>query len=208
MTRYGMVIDLHKCVACHACSVACKSNNNLPNGVWRNRIYTDGGEYMDTARGTYPNDLYRVHYPISCQHCSEPACVEVCPTGATSVREDGIVVIDSATCIGCQACMTACPYEARVLLPPEEDLAYVVDFPLGDADAPAHYPNTVEKCDFCVHRLERGEVPACMELCPGRARFWGDLDDPSSDASKALEGREYEQLSTEAGTSPNCYYLK
>ena len=206
MTRYAMAIDLSTCIACHACSIACKSNNNLPNGVWYNRVETDGGEYMDTARGTYPNDLHRMHYPISCQHCSKPACVAACPTGATYQRDDGIVATNQEDCIGCDSCITACPYDVRTLL--EEEPEYVVDFPLGDWDAPTHVANTVEKCTFCANRLERGEVPACMELCPGRARHWGDMDDPESDISKFLEGKEYERLLEDAGTEPNVYYVK
>lgn len=206
MTRYAMAIDLKGCIACHACSIACKSNNNLPNGMWYNRVETDGGEYMDTARGTYPNDLFRMHYPISCQHCSKPACMAVCPTGAIKVRDDGIVETVMDDCTGCGSCVTACPYNARTMV--EGEPGYVVDFPLGDWDAPEHIPGTAEKCTFCAHRLERGEVPACMEQCPGRARYWGDMDDPESEISKFLAGRTYERLLEEAGTEPNVYYVK
>lgn len=204
--RYGMAIDVDACAGCHACTIACKSNNNLPNGVLYHRVVTVGGDYVDTASGTYPDDLHKKHYPMGCQHCSKPACVEVCPTGASYIREeDGLVAINHDDCIGCGTCLTACPYEARTLVEGEPE--YVVDFPLGDWDAPAHKANTVEKCTFCVHRLERGEVPACMELCLGRARYWGDLDDPQSDISKFLEGKTYERLLEEAGTEPNVYYV-
>lgn len=206
MTRYGMVIDLKYCISCHACSVACKSNNNLPNGVWYSNVRTDGGAYMDTARGEYPKSLYRMHYPVNCQHCAKPGCVDVCPTGASYVREDGIVGIKQADCIGCKACVTACPYDVRTYI--EEEPGYVVDFPLGDWDAPKHVAGTVEKCTFCSNRIDRGEVPACMELCPGRARFWGDFDDPESEVSKLIATRPYEQLLVEAGTEPRVYYLK
>lgn len=205
MTRYGMAIDLKGCIACHACSVACKSNNNLPNGIWYNTVVTDGGAYMDTARGTYPNDLHRVYYPTSCMHCVNAACVEACPTGASFKREDGIVSINKDECIGCSACINACPYDVRTLL--GEDPGYVVDFPLGDWDAPAHVANTMEKCTFCANRIDRGEVPACMEMCPGHARFWGDLDDPESEVSKFLEGKEWIRLLEDAGTEPNVYYV-
>lgn len=205
MTRYGMAIDLHRCVACHACSVACKSNNNLPNDVWYTRVITDGGEYMDTARGTYPNDLHRVNYPVGCQHCSNPSCVANCPTGASFVRDDGIVSIDMEACIGCGTCVAACPYDVRTLI--EAEPAYVVDFALGDYDAPTHKAGTVEKCTFCANRIDRGEVPACMELCPARARYWGDLDDPNSDVSKFLAGKKATRLLEDAGTEPNVYYV-
>lgn len=204
--RYGMAIDISACAGCHACTIACKSNNNLPNGVVYHRVRTDGGTYVDTASGTYPKDLHKKHYPIGCQHCSNPACVAECPTGASYQREDGIVAIKQDECIGCGTCITACPYDVRTLI--EEEPEYVVDFPLGDWDAPTHKAGTVEKCTFCVNRLERGEVPACMELCPGRVRHWGDLDDPESDISKFLEGKKYERLLEDAGTEPNVYYVK
>lgn len=206
MTRYGMAVDLKYCIACHACSVACKSNNNLPNGVWYNHLSTDGGDYMDTARGTYPNDLHRVTYPITCQHCASPSCVAVCPTGATYQQEDGIVAINADECIGCGSCIQACPYDVRTLI--ESEPEYVVDFALGDWDAPAHKSGVVEKCTFCANRLARGEKPACMELCPGRARYFGDLDDPESEISKLIASRDYELLFEEEGTEPRCYYLK
>ena len=90
----------------------------------------------------------------------------------------------------------------------EEEPAYVVDFSLGDWDAPKHVANTVEKCTFCTHRLDRGDKPACMELCPGRARYWGDLDDPNSEINAFLEGKDYERLLEDAGTEPNVFYVK
>lgn len=204
--RYGMAIDIEACEGCHACTIACKSNNNLPNGVLYHKVMTDGGEYLHTARGTYPNDLHRRYYPTGCQHCTNAPCVANCPTGASYKREDGIVAIDQETCIGCGTCIQSCPYEARTLI--KEAPEYVVDFPLGDWDAPAHKANTVEKCTFCAHRLARGEKPACMELCPGRARYWGDLDDPNSEISKVLASREHESLMPEEGTEPNVFYLK
>lgn len=206
MTRYAMAIDLKNCIGCHACSVACKMNNNLPVDLWYNRVITDGGAYMDTASGTYPDNLHREHYPVTCQHCSNPACVEVCPTGASYVAEDGTVQIDQETCIGCNSCAEACPYEVRTLL--AEEPAYVLDFAMGDWDAPAHKANVMEKCTFCSNRRARGEAPACMDLCLGRARYWGDADDPNSEISQVLASRDYERLLESEGTEPNCYYLK
>lgn len=203
--RYGMAIDLTLCFGCTECAVACKSNNNLPNGVWWNRVHTEGGAHDDTAKGTYP-DLSMRHFPVSCQHCANPACEAVCPTGATSRNpETGIVSVDAEECIGCGSCIEACPYQVRVLNVGEP--AYAVDFMLGDYDAPKHMANTVEKCTFCANRLDRGEMPACMELCPGRARYWGDLDDPESDVRRAMEGRETMRLLEDAGTEPSVYYL-
>ncbi len=200
-----MAIDLRTCIACHACTVACKVNNNLPAGTIYNRVQTEGGAYLDTAAGTYPNDIQRVKRPVSCQHCSNPACVNVCPTGASHVLENGIVAIDTDACIGCKSCIQACPYDVRVVY--DEEPAYFVDHALGDWDAPAHVVKTADKCGFCASRLERGEVPACMDLCPGGARYWGDLDDPESEISKFLAENTWERYLEEAGTEPNCYYV-
>ncbi|WP_165247376.1 4Fe-4S dicluster domain-containing protein [Adlercreutzia sp. ZJ141] len=203
--RFGMAIDTSRCIGCHTCAVACKMSNNLPNDVWWNHIKTDGGKSIDTARGTYPDNLYQVYYPINCQHCSKPVCVSVCPTGASIQREDGIVVVDSEKCIGCGSCVTACPYDVRVLY--EEELNYSVDFAVGDSDAPKHVSGVMGKCNGCAHRVDRGEAPACMELCPARARYWGDLDDPESDVSKYLEGKKTERLFESEGTEPNVFYV-
>ncbi len=203
--KYGFAIDLSMCMGCHTCSVACKQNNNLPNGIWWNFVRTVGGPNKDTAEGTYPN-VSMYHLPVNCQHCDNAACVEVCPTGASHKREDGLVLINQEECIGCESCRTACPYDVRTLYPTE--LLYSVDFAVGDADAPVHVGGIVGKCTGCYHRIDRGEVPACMELCPGRARYWGDLDDPNSDVSKFLaSGVVAERLIEEAGTGPNVYYV-
>ena len=203
--HYGMAIDLQLCFGCTECAVACKSNNNLPNNMWWNRVLTDGGDYPDTAKGTYPQ-VSMAHYPVGCQHCANPACAKVCPVGATWRDEKtGIVVQDVDKCIGCRMCMGACPYSARTFN--WEEPAYAVDFPLGDFDAPKHVAGVVEKCTFCANRLARGEEPACMEHCPGRARYWGDLDDPYSDVSRAIAGRPTVRLLEDKGTEPSVYYL-
>ena len=139
-------------------------------------------------------------------HSSFALAVANCATGASYKREDGIVLVDSEACIGCGTCREVCPYDVRRLNP--EQLDYVVDFPLGDFDAPVHVPNTTSKCTFCANRIDREEMPACMELCPGRARYWGDIDDPASEISKFLEGKTPEVLDPEAGTSPNLYFVR
>lgn len=122
-------------------------------------------------------------------------------------EEDGIVTIDWETCIGCKTCITACPYDG-VRTYVDGEPSYFLDFAVGDASIPAHKANVVEKCTFCVHRVDRGERPACVDICRAMARFWGDLDDPGSDVSKLLAEREYDQLLAESGTGPNVYLLK
>ena len=204
--RLAMAIDTTKCIGCHACSVACKSNNNLPQDIWWNRVDTDGGESPDTARGTYPSDLHWRYLPINCQHCSKPLCVAVCPTGASQQDNDtGIVSIDNEACIGCGACLEACPYDVRTLV--GKSPGYAVDFPLGEWDAPKHIPDTMTKCTFCKNRLDRESIPACMELCLGRARYWGDLEDPTSEINQYLEGKNYEFLHEDSGSEPNVFYI-
>ena len=131
--------------------------------------------------------------------------MRVCPTKATFKRDDGIVTVDEETCIGCKSCMEACPYDVRRLI--ENEPEYYLELPIGDPAAKSHKGGTVEKCDFCAGRIDRGEKPACMELCPGRARYWGDLDDPESEVSQFLSGRNATVLLEEEGTSPSVYYV-
>lgn len=206
MTHYGMAIDLKRCFGCQTCAAACKIANNLPKELVYNRIQTVGGTYNDAAAGEFPN-CELSYLPMQCQHCEEPACLEVCPTGATSKDEEtGIVTVDAEQCIGCESCIKACPYEGvRTLIGSSPE--YYLEVEVGEFDAPPHTPSTVEKCTFCKNLIDRGEEPACMQLCPGRARYWGDLDDPNSDVSKAIEGREVTFLNEEAGTKPSIYYL-
>ena len=209
MTRYGMVIDTKKCIGCHVCAMACKTENNLPNDVWWNRIFTDNGGEMgfDMVGGSYPDNLQFGYIPVACQHCENPACVKVCPVGATyKDPETGVVRQDYDKCIGCRMCLAACPYTGVRSFNWEEP-AYYADFALGDADAAKHEKHTVEKCIFCTQRVARGEQPACVADCIGRARHFGDLDDPNSEVSKLLASREYTQLHTEFGTKPSVYYL-
>ncbi len=209
MTRYGMAIDLSRCFGCQACAAACKISNNLPSEVVYNTVYTVGGDYTDTAAGQFPN-CTQSYLPFQCQHCANPACLQVCPTGATQQREDGIVWVDDSMCIGCDSCIKACPYQAdrHVRTHLSDDPEYYLDVVVGEADAPAHTGGTVEKCTFCHNLIDRGEPPACMQLCPARARFFGDLDDPESEVRKAIAGREYRVLLEDAGTEPSVYYLQ
>ncbi|HVM83539.1 MAG TPA: 4Fe-4S dicluster domain-containing protein, partial [Candidatus Binatia bacterium] len=198
--QLGLVIDLDVCVGCHACAVNCKEWNSgghaapltdfdaygaSPDGVWFNRIHTF--EAGDGAAGR------TVHFPKSCLHCAEPACVTVCPTGASFKRAaDGIVLVDEAKCIGCKLCSWACPYGAR-----EYDRAEGV----------------MKKCTLCIDRIynetldERDRVPACVAACPVGARHFGDLGDASSPVSLLVEERGGYDLMPELGYRPVNKYL-
>ena len=205
MTHYGMAIDKKRCIACNTCCVGCKVENNLPENMWWNRVVNEGGENTDSPSGTYP-ELKMSAYTLSCQHCINPACVSVCPSEATyRDAETGIVMQDLDKCIGCNLCIEACPYGVRTLQ--EDEPVYYTDFALGGEGAPGHIAGTVEKCTFCHHRVVNGEQPFCVEVCPARARTFGDLDDPDSDLSKLIASRECEQLQLDAGTGPSVYLL-
>lgn len=195
----GFYFNMKRCTGCRACQVACQDRNDLRVGIAIRKV----DSYV---AGTYPNAMV-YHFSGACNHCENPACVAACPTGASHIREDGIIAIDTDVCIGCQSCIAACPYPGVRQYNGEEP-EFDVDFALGAADAPKHVYNTVEKCNFCFERLERGEVPYCMEACPMRCRIIGDLDDPESEVSRLLAEREYFRLNEEAGTEPNVYYLK
>ena len=204
--RLGMVIDMKACIACASCAVACKVENNLPDEVWWNRVLTDGGENPDTPAGVYP-DLTMSNLVVACQHCDNPACAKVCPVGATyKDPETGVVRQDYDKCIGCRMCMSACPYTGVRSFNWEEP-KHVVGHALGDADVPAHQKHVVEKCTMCWHRLAKGLQPACVEVCPARVRYFGDLNDPDSEISQLIREREYKQLLSSEGTNPSVYYL-
>lgn len=177
--RYAMVIDTRRCIGCQACSVACKAEFEVPLGETRSWV-----EFIE--KGTFPN-VRRSFLPRLCNQCEEPACVPVCPTGATYKREqDGIVVVDADICIGCKYCMQACPYGVRFINPRT-----------GAAD----------KCDFCLHRVQNGLVPACVNTCQGRARIFGDLNDPESEVSKLVAIHATTVLRPDMGTEPMVFYI-
>jgi len=177
--QYGMVIDVRRCIGCHACTVACKSEFTVALGVNRSWV-----EYVE--KGTYPN-VGRSFLPRLCNHCSEPPCVYVCPTNATYKRKkDGVVVVDQGLCIGCKYCIQACPYDARYLDP---------------------YTGWADKCDFCIHRVSRGVEPSCVNTCVGGARIFGDLGDPESEVSRLIAENRVTVLRDEMGTFPNVYYI-
>ncbi len=205
-TQLGMAIDEKRCIACTTCAMACKIANNLSNDMWWNTVVNVGGTERDSPEGTYP-DLKMSAYTFACQHCAMPACLAVCPVNCITKREDGIVMQDLSICIGCQLCIEACPYKGvRTFLDGEPE--YHLDFPIGDDGIPEHYPNTVEKCTFCSHRVDRDEEPACIVLCPGRARTFGDVGDPDSEISQLIASRAHRQLQVEDGTGPSVYILE
>ena len=205
MTKLAIGIDLHRCIGCNTCALACKMQNNVPDGMLWNRVLTEGCERFDSAEGTYPN-LSRTYLPLACQHCENPACERVCPTGATYKDDKGRVEIDYDKCIGCRMCMAACPYNARVFnwSEPVRD----PDFNYGDKDVPVRPKGVAEKCTMCKERTDRGEEPMCVMCCPTEARVFGDLDDPESAISKFLGEKSTFVLLEEQGTRPQVRYFK
>ena len=200
--RYAMVLDLKRCVGCNACSVACKQEHGTPPGVLYSRVIT-------TESGEYPNT--RLDYlPILCMHCEEPSCEEVCPTGATHKLENGIVVVDADKCIGCRYCMVACPYNARFFNYQENEGYFpggLTAYEAAKADQDNQIVGVVEKCNFCLDRVEQGLDPACVVTCPAQARIFGDLDDPTSEVSKLLAAHPAKQLHPETGNNPSVFYI-
>ena len=201
MPRYGMVIDLKRCYGCYACSMACKTANHTPPGVFWARV-------LMSEVGTYPNAV-RQALPVLCMQCEEPSCMEVCPTGATQKRDDGIVIVDKDKCMGCKYCILACPYDSRQFL--EAIKTYYGNnnsTPYETVMLKNYEKGVVMKCDFCVDRLNEGHLPACVETCPAQARYFGDLDDPESEVSRLIAQYGGSPLREELGTKPSVYYIR
>lgn len=200
MVRLGMVIDVKRCVGCYACSVACKVENGTPPGIWYAPVF-------EKEVGKYPN-VKRLFLPTLCNHCKDAPCIKACPTSAISKRPDGIVLVDQEKCCGTKACVAACPYGAMHFygeergeygpeLTPYEEQAYK-KFQVG----------TVQKCTFCVHRIDEGNnIPACVETCPTECRIFGDIDDPNSEPAKLIRNRNGMQPRPESGADPSNQYV-
>lgn len=203
--RYVMVIDIKRCIGCHTCSIACKQGNNLPKDIWWNKVLTFGGTNMDTPHGAFPN-LEMQYLTLNCQHCEDPPCVDACPTEATYKREDGIVMQDYDKCIGCRLCIMACPYK-QVRSYNEEEPHYYIEHQVGDSWVEPQQKGTVSKCNFCFQRVDQGLMPNCVDVCPAKARFFGDIEDTGSEVYELLQTRKYTQLLADKGTSPSIYYL-
>lgn len=203
MTKLGIAINKKRCIGCHACAVACKTQNNVPDNMLWNRVLTLGTDVLDGSVGTYPN-VTKSFQPMACQHCENPACMKVCPVGATYKDDKGRVEINYDVCIGCRFCMAACPYNARVFN--WEVGTRVTGHDYGQA---AERPKGVaEKCTMCKERTDNGEEPMCVVCCPAKARVFGDLDDPNSEISKIVAQNNAHQLLPEKGTRPQVYYVE
>jgi len=209
-----MVIDQQKCVGCAGCSIACKGENNIADGIF-------WSHYKQVTTGTFPN--VKLEYITTlCNHCTNAPCVNACPTSPKSMHKasNGMTLYNSDTCISCRMCEKSCPYQ---------QISFNGDAPSFDgkaaSDKPAYYnpdrdltadggtkgirkKGNVEKCTFCDHRVANGVEPRCVEACPADARIFGDLDDPNSHASQLIKNNEYFVLQPESGAEPNVYYIK
>jgi len=228
MTKYAMAVDLERCQGCRGCMTACKVENNTVEGnFWMYVFRFEKGDYPNTEMSFLPRP---------CQHCDNAPCAKVCPVGARFKREDGLVLTDADRCIGCRYCELACPYGVNYFNweKPEKAQYAIVDWQddsleatTGGAVPPyknpdldqlwgaeqrrtaggAHGKGIMEKCTFCVQRVEQGLQPACVETCPTNALVFGDVDDPNTPVSRYLSEKQTWQLLEDAGTKPSVFYV-
>lgn len=214
--RWGMVINLSKCVRCHACVAACRIEHFLPLRVtWPRLIAWE----TDT-----PNGVDITTYPVRCNQCKDAPCLKACPANATEQRPDGIIRVDQNKCVGCRYCVIACPYQNRTFLSKNKNPGYFPGYELTKFEKKGqklypHQVGTTEKCNFCAERIDAGlakglkpgidrdATPACVNTCQARAMTFGDLDDPQSEVSQLIKNKNGFQLHPEYGTDPAVYYI-
>jgi Fe-S-cluster-containing dehydrogenase component len=214
--RWGFVVDTATCIGCGKCVVACKTENDVPLDAEHTRTWierrtvaadgtvevespdagADGFAAVDAAPGpaVAGDDAASRFVARLCMQCELSPCTTVCPVGATFRTADGVVLVDETRCIGCGYCVVACPYGARYLVP-------------AGARSPTGVYGVADKCTFCYHRVTRGQLPACVEVCPVGARKFGDLNDPASEVSVILRDQPSRVLRPELGTRPRVHYL-
>lgn len=178
MARYGLCVDLRRCIGCYGCVVACKNWHDIP--------FLEGGRIRleDITTGAYP-DASRWMFPVMCMHCSYPPCVSVCRFKACKKREDGIVFVDPKKCVGCELCVLVCPYNARHII---------------------NERHIADSCDLCAERIDSGMKPYCVETCPLDAIIFGDLDDPESKIVTFIKVEGAQRLGKKYGTKPEVFY--
>lgn len=211
MTHWAMVVDLRKCIGCETCKHVCNDANHVPPGATWRRI--TGFRIEGNPKSE------QVYLTMGCMHCSDPPCLDVCPTGATYQRLDGIVDIRKERCIGCGACIMACPYKARSI---NFEDKIIPDKDTKSKNKNQKYADRIgicTKCDFCLSRLEKGlknrlqpgydpdATPICVRYCIGEALYFGDMDDPESEVSKLIHNNKIVRLNEELKTDPSVFYI-
>ncbi len=180
--KYAMLIDMRRCIGCRACMTACKAENKVPLGVFRNHV-------RELEKGRYPN-VRKINFPVLCNHCDKPACKAACKVeGAIYKRDDGLVLVDESKCKGADCakeCVEACPYSSPYVHPQK---------------------GTFDKCNYCVHRIDAGLQPACVATCLGGVRIFGDINDPNSEIYKTMADNPTHVLKPHEDTGPNTYYI-
>jgi Fe-S-cluster-containing dehydrogenase component len=212
--RWGMVIEQKRCIGCYACVLACKAEHFVPPGIFWNRI-------LISETGKYPM-VNKVIFSVRCNQCDKPKCVDVCPTGATQQRPDGIVWVDENKCVGCRYCMVACPYQMRSFYEHEKEYFPGQGLTEHEKIGREIYPHqlgVVQKCIFCKERIDEGlanglkpgvdrdATPACVISCPTKAIHFGDLDDPYSEINRIIKEKKGKSFHPEYGTEPSIYYV-
>ena len=195
---WGYAVDTTKCIGCCSCMRACAAENDVPRGFYRTwverygispsgevsvDVATDDAHFFKAEKGEVAKSFF---VPKICNHCERSVCTQVCPVGASYQTKDGVLLVDAKRCVGCGYCVQACPYGTRYIHP----TSHVAD-----------------KCTLCYHRITRGLLPACVQVCPKGARIFGDLRDPTTEISMILKRKRYRLLRPEMGTHPKCYYI-